>query len=351
MAEDDDQGGGGKGTMHLPKIGAVKKKPVLIIGGAAAAYVLWRYWQASQAGATDSATTDADGDGYADEGTIPAVTGQGPVTGYAPADTSTSSDSYGFTGTTNSQWSQYASDRLSGASDKWSYGDIVAALGAYLANRPLTSVQQEIVQAAKALAGEPPEGTHPIISGGDVPITVAPTGLKVDSTTATSVTLSWNAVAGAGYYRAYRSGASTNVGATDGTSITVSGLKPATDYTFQVAADTTSGKPGPKSAAVHGKTKAVSLAKPGGVKISSVSKTTAVISWSKVSGAEYYRIYIDDPTRTGGMVNHGSADAGKTSYTITGLKPNTSYKAAVAADTTNQTPGPKSGSISFRTKK
>jgi chitodextrinase len=344
VAEDDDQGGG-KGTLNLPKLGAVKKKPVLIIGGVAAAYVVWRYWQASQAGATDAGTTDADGDGYADEGTIPAVTGQGPVTGYAPADDSgKSSDSYGFNGTTNSQWSQYATTQLSGASDKWSFGDIVAALGAYLANKPLTATQQEIVQAAKAVAGEPPEGTHPIIPGGDVPITVAPTGLKVVSTTTTSVTLSWNPVAGAGYYRAYRSGASNNVGATDGTTITIDGLKPNTDYSFQVAADTTSGKPGPKSAAVHGKTKAVTLAKPGNIKISSVSKTTAKVSWSRVAGADYYRIYVNGTA-------HGSADGGLTSYTITGLKPNTAYKVAVAADTTNQTPGPQSGAVSFRTKK
>lgn len=362
MAEEEGGGGGGiggalKGTVTLPGVGPVKKKILFGVGGAAAAFVLWRYWQGAQAGADDGAVPgDSDGDGFADGGVLPSVSGAvRPDNDYGLPDGSGggSTDSYGFTGTTNSQWTQYAATQLSAASDKWSYGDVLEALGQYLASRPLTSTQQAIVQAAIAAAGPPPVGTHPVVPGGDVPILVAPTGVRVTGTTQTTVTLAWSPVPGAGYYRAYRSGSSTNVGATDGanTTITIGGLKPNTEYSFQVAADTTSGKPGPKSAVVKGRTKGVALAKPGGVKVSSVTKTSAKVSWSKVAGAEYYRIYVDDPTRTGGLVAHGSADGGLTSYTVTGLKPNTAYKVAVAADTTNSNPGPKSGAVSFRTKK
>jgi hypothetical protein len=354
VAEEDGggRGGGGLGgTVTLPGLGPVKKKIVIGVGGAAAAFVLWRYWQARQAG-EEVVAGDSDGDGFADGGILPSVSGAvRPDNDYGQSDGSGtgsggSTDSYGFTGTTNSQWTQYASTQLSAASDKWSYGDVLEALGQYLGNKPLTTAQQQIVQAAIAAAGNPPEGTHPIIPGGNVPITVAPAGLKVTATTTTTVTLAWSPVSGAGYYRVYRSGSSTNVGATDGanTTITIGGLRPNTEYSFQVAADTTSGTPGPKSASVKGRTKTVTLAKPSGVRVSSVSKTTAKVSWSKVSGADYYRIYING-------ANRGSADGGLTSYTVTGLKANTSYKVSVAADTTNQTPGPQSGAVSFRTKK
>lgn len=348
MAEEEHEGGGAKlgGTVTLPGVGPVKKKVVIGIAAAAGGFVLWRYMQVRAAGGSSGAVPgDSDGDGYADAGTLPSVAGAvSPDNSYGIPDGSTagSTDSYGFTGTTNSQWAQYASTQLSAASDKWSSGDVMAALGAFLTNKPLTTTQQAIVQAAIGQAGQPPEGTHPIIPGGDVPITVAPAGLRVVSTTATTATLSYNAVAGAGYYRGYRSGASGNVGASDGTTMTISGLTPNTSYSFQVAADTTSGSPGPKSSSVTGKTKAVTLAKPGGVKASSVTKTSAVASCSPVSGATGYNWYING-------VAHGHSDAPK--YTVSGLKANTAYKLSVAADTATQGPGPQSGQVSFKTKK
>lgn len=345
MAEEDKGGGGGGlgGTLTLPGVGPVNKKMVLGVGGVAAAYVLWRYYQARQADTT-AVTGDSDGDGYADAGTLPGVSGAVSGTNsYGLSDgTSTSTDTYGFSGTTNSQWTQYASTQLSAASDKWSYGDVVAALGAFIANRPLTTAQQQIVQAAIGLAGPPPEGTHPIIPGGDTPITVAPTGLKVTAKTSTTISLSWSAVAGADNYRVYRSGASTNVGGTNGTSIVISGLNPNTTYSFQVAADTTSGSPGPKSTAVKAKTSALTIAKPTGVKVSSVTKTSAVVSCTAVKGASGYLWYINN-------VAHGHSDGPR--YTVVALKPNTSYKLSVKADTATQSPGPVSGQVSFKTKK
>ncbi|MGW6600273.1 chitinase [Streptomyces sp. NPDC055036] len=61
-----------------------------------------------------------------------------------------------------------------------------------------------------------------------------PTGLKAGSVTSTSVALSWTPVTGATGYTVYRGG----VKALDvsGTSATVTGLSPATAYSFQVAA-------------------------------------------------------------------------------------------------------------------
>lgn len=346
MAEEKEGGGGGamSGTVTLPGVGPTQKKTVAIVGGVAAAFVLWRFWQA-RAAADEVVPGDSDGDGYADGGTLPSVSGAvSPDNSYGrPEEAPAGTDSFGFRGTTNAQWAQYAATQLAGASDKWSYGDVVEALGAYISNRPLTATQQQIVQAAIGLAGQLPEGQKAVIPGGDVPITVAPSGLRVASTTSTTATLTWSAVAGAASYRVIRSDGNGSLTAA-GTSATVTGLKPNTATRFQVAAVTASGKSGPNSPPVSGTTKAVTLAKPGGVKVSAVTRTNARVAWLGVTGASGYRVYIN-----GALKNQ--LDSSARSYTVTGLKPNSAYKVSVRADADGQPPGPESGQVSFRTKK
>ncbi|MCI3244638.1 chitinase [Streptomyces spinosisporus] len=75
----------------------------------------------------------------------------------------------------------------------------------------------------------------------------APSGLRTTSVSSTSVGLSWSAVTGATGYAVYRDGA--KVQTVSSTSATVSGLSPATAYSFQVAAVNDAGESA-KSAAV-----------------------------------------------------------------------------------------------------
>ncbi|PNV32969.1 chitinase [Streptomyces sp. DH-12] len=90
--------------------------------------------------------------------------------------------------------------------------------------------------------------------GGDPEPSVpgTPGGLTASGTTATSVTLAWNAVSGATGYTVYRDGA--RVTAVTGTSATVTGLAAATSYSFQVAATNAAGESA-KSAAVSVRTR------------------------------------------------------------------------------------------------
>ncbi|MEU2396522.1 glycosyl hydrolase family 18 protein [Streptomyces pseudogriseolus] len=90
--------------------------------------------------------------------------------------------------------------------------------------------------------------------GGDPEPTVpaTPAGLTVSGTTATSATLTWNAVSGATGYTVYRDG--TRVTAVTGTSATVTGLAANTSYSFQVAATNAAGESA-KSAAVSVRTR------------------------------------------------------------------------------------------------
>src|SRR5690606_7003819 len=102
------------------------------------------------------------------------------------------------------------------------------------------------------------------------------------------------------------------------------------------------GKSGPKSSSVTGKTARVTLAKPTGLKASSITKSSFRVTCGKVAGAQYYRWYLNGKAS-------GASDQPYRDFT--GLTANTTYKVTVAADTTNQTPGPQSAALSVKTKK
>lgn len=245
------------GTVEIPRLGSVKKVTLLAIAVPAAGYVAWRWWQSSAAygGAAEDVQVDP---GFEDGGTLPSVDGAirddngYGLPGGSGGGSSPTTDDFGFTGTTNDQWTQYAAIQLTQA-DRWSYQTIVTALGQYLARRPLSDAQVDIVQAAIAVAGYPPQGSYTVIrAGGNVPITVAPSGLRAVATGSGTVRLSWSAVAGAEEYEVLRGG--SVVGSPEGTTYTDTGLKPATTYTYTVRAVSLGGEPGPQSAAASAKT-------------------------------------------------------------------------------------------------
>lgn len=340
-----------KGEVKLPVVGPVDKRILIGVGAIAAAFVGWKYYQARMAPPADD--TEPVDPGFEDPGVLPPVDGAAPGdNNFGIPDNSTpTQDSFGFTGTTNSQWTQYVATQLS-QSDTWSYTVVVTALGNFLNNKPLDTTQQQIVQAGIALAGYPPEGSHVIIPGGGEPAggnsgttkLAAPTGVKVTKVGTTTVDLSWTAVDGATGYRVYRNGVSQNVAASLDTVAEVGGLEPNTSYSFQVAATgATEADTGGRSASVSAKTTAITVKAPTGVKVSAITATTARVSWTKVTGAQYYRIYING-------VAHGAADGGLNFYDVQGLKGKTKYTTQVAADTTNQLPGPASTKVSFTTK-
>jgi hypothetical protein len=241
--------------MDLPGIGGVDKKIVVGVGAAVAAFVGWQYFRARQNAGADVPPADP---GFEDAGTLPGVAGAvkpGGDYGLPDGDGSGggggSVDDYGFRGTTNSQWTQYASAKLS-QDDRWPYSTIVEALGAYLAGRPLTTAQQSIVQAAIAVAGAPPVGYHVVVPGGDVPILVAPAGVTATATAYNAITVRWTAVSGAAKYEVSGSGVTTQT--VTGTSASFTGLKDATSYGFQVRAVAAAGHKGPVSSTASAST-------------------------------------------------------------------------------------------------
>jgi uncharacterized membrane protein len=99
-------------------------------------------------------------------------------------------------------------------------------------------------------------------SGGGGTVPGAPGGLSGTST-ASSVTLSWNAVSGATSYNVYRNG--TKVGTPGGTSYTDGGLAASTTYSYQVSASNSAGE-GAKSNTIQVTTKSSGGGGTGGLR-------------------------------------------------------------------------------------
>lgn len=250
--------------VDVPQVGPVNKKVLAGIVVSVGGFIGYRYWMSSKTSAADTTVDDtstAVTSDFADGGTEPTVIGAVSPTNSYGADTGNTgtvdtgdSSSYGFHGTTNDQWTQYASTQLE-QSDKWSYTDIVTALGLYLAEKPTTAAQQQIVTSAIAVAGYPPVGSHVLILaavpttpvGTTTPVTTpvatalkAPGKPTVSHITKSSATIAWTAVPGAASYVLSTDGKDHK---TAGTSLAVTGYgTPGKTYNAHVKAVDSKGK-------------------------------------------------------------------------------------------------------------
>jgi hypothetical protein len=327
--------------VEVPKLGKVPKRiliPIVVAGGG---FVAWRYYQAR--GVTDAGDGGFD-TGFEDEGVLPGVAGAvRPDNDYGEGNPVPSTDDFGFRGHTNAEWSQYATTQLS-QSDRWSYSDIISALGNYLDRQPLSDLQQEIVRSAIAAAGPPPVDYYNIIPGGNTDLTIAPSGVTATAT-ATSISVSFTPVAGAKSYNVYRSNTTNTTTVPHGTAnsspVALTGLTPNTSYSIRVAAVSSSGKVGPMSTAITVKTAAVNVARPYKPTVSNITNTSAVLTTKPVPFATSYQWYVQSILR-------GTTDG--PTWTATRMKSRTRYRAQVRADTTTGAPSKLSDSAYFTTK-
>jgi hypothetical protein len=154
------------------------------------------------------------------------------------------------------------------------------------------------------------------------------------SSTANAAKISWNSVSGADGYRVYRYDATAkkwkSIAVVKTTSYRDSGLSSATVYKYKVKAYTkTDGKTIYSEASA---TKSV-VTKPATPKITKSTKTSTSVKlyWNKVKCAGIKVQRYDASTKTWKTVKTVSGSA--TSYTVTGLKKNTSYKFRLQAYT------------------
>ena len=165
----------------------------------------------------------------------------------------------------------------------------------------------------------------------------APGNLQSTATTTSAITMSWNAVSDAAYYRFYLNGSYTAT--VYGTSYTSTGLDADTVYGFKVAAVAASGKLGLYSSNVYIRTEAP-LPAPANLRVTNKTSQSIAVAWGAVTGADYYRLYQNGSFLT---------NVYGTAYTAQGLTANTVYGFKVAAVSSGAL-GEYSGHLYVRTK-
>ncbi|WP_281228764.1 beta strand repeat-containing protein [Flavobacterium aquiphilum] len=151
-------------------------------------------------------------------------------------------------------------------------------------------------------------------------VPVEPTGLALSSATATSVSFSWTAVAGAIGYKIYKDGNYVNSVTAPITGSSLSGLTASTDYLVQVLAYNVGGD-GVLCAPVSMKPVP---GVPTGLALNSATATSINFSWVGVTGTNVYKIY-----KNGTYINSVTAPA--TTGSLSGLTTSTSYGIQVLA--------------------
>jgi len=222
----------------LPGVGPVKRTQLFALGGVAAGVVAFAWWRRSRDAAAAEAPPEPEDPYEGSFGTNGG--GDGSVSGYPDS----TSDTKSTAPRTNAEWSQLVMEKLA---DSYDGVAINGAIGRYLARAPLSPLDLDIIRAAVARAGYPPDGSYPLSPGGTATL-AAPAGFTAVGGTA-SVALRWAPVSGATGYVVYRDGARDST--PTGTSATISGLTPGTTYSWQVSALAANGAESPKSTAVR----------------------------------------------------------------------------------------------------
>ncbi len=154
-----------------------------------------------------------------------------------------------------------------------------------------------------------------------------PQDLSSPAQTETSIALVWSAATddvGVTSYRVYRPGGPVDV---PGTTHTETGLAPARAYAFQVAALDAAGKESAPSLLLVARTRALDRGPPTApqnLRSPAQTETSIDLAWDASSddtGVTGYRLYL--PT--------GPRDVPGTTYSLTGLAPDTAYAFQVAA--------------------
>ncbi len=168
----------------------------------------------------------------------------------------------------------------------------------------------------------------------------APTGLSATASTQTGVTLSWTAVTDAQYYKLERGASSTgpwtSVSDTISTSsYTATGLDCNTTYYFKVSArgdgspySTTFGSQSSGDVS-RSTTDCPNAPAPLGLEATASTDTTATLSWTAVTDAQYYK--IERGASSTGPWTSVSDTISTSSHTATGLDCNTTYYFKVSA--------------------
>ena len=153
------------------------------------------------------------------------------------------------------------------------------------------------------------------------PTPTAPQGLAATATSSSEIALTWGAVVVAESYNIY-AGTELVAANVEGTSYTVEGLTPATEYCFTVTAVNELGESAASTEACA-TTKMLAPATPANLSVASVGEMSVSLTWDAVATAESYKVYQGETVV--------ATNVTATEYTVEGLASATEYCFTVAA--------------------
>ena len=163
----------------------------------------------------------------------------------------------------------------------------------------------------------------------------APSGLTATTTSSSGIELSWvdnaNNETNFQIERKVGSGAFSEIGTVNAntTSYTDSGLQPNTTYSYRVRAQNAAGNSGYTNTATA-TTDNTPPSKPSALSASASSSSVIQLAWTDNSGNET-NFRIERKTGSSAFSEVGTVNANSTSYTDSGLQPNTTYSYRVRA--------------------
>jgi len=154
----------------------------------------------------------------------------------------------------------------------------------------------------------------------------SPTGLTVEGTTNTTVSLTWQPAPGAAGYNIYRDDVKVNPQPVTASRYVDTGLQSGTTYTYHVRSVAASGSESQPTPDVQAVTKGTPppIQPPTGLTVTGSTSNSISLRWSPVAAAADYYVY-----RNGALAPNNPA--GGTQFTDTGLNAETTYSYQVSS--------------------
>jgi len=173
-----------------------------------------------------------------------------------------------------------------------------------------------------------------------------PTGLAVTGQTPSSLTLTWTKVPGVPKYRIYHgigTGTRTKTEVGDVNTKTITGLKPGTTYSIDIASVLADGTRSDYSPRIDATT--TSILPPTNLASAGVTSSTINVTWTKSPGAVKYRLYYGIGSGSRTKIEVGDVSG----LTIKSLKSKTTYTIDVSAFASDGTQSAYTPRISVKT--
>ena len=183
-------------------------------------------------------------------------------------------------------------------------------------------LEEPLEEPGEEPSEEPSEEPEPEPTPEPEPVIAAPTAVVSSSIGLTGFTLGWTGPDNAIAYQIYLNN-ELKLSNVNGKTMALTGLEQGTEYSVEITALTEAGEESARSTALTVTTRLIAM--PADLAESELDHDSVKLSWTAAEGASTYNLYLNGSKTQEGLTG--------TSYTLTGLTPETSYTVELSAVT------------------